>query len=330
MVKWDLMPDDMEREAWDSLLIRFPDYTLFQTWAWGEYKKSAGWLPQRWVATGDTGEPLAMFQGLYRKYTGGVGLVWGAGGPVGNIDAWQYLPQTILNSLGLSRLYIRFRSHRRNNDGDHQNLLEQGWKPSVHTLSSGWSMMLELNKSEEDLLTGCTKNWRHNLKRAYKQDVSISHLAKPNVKELLSIYSSMESFKDLEVQYSEEELKVMFEFIPDVVLFGCHHQGKLVAVRGCAIVENKAWDLIAAANVEARKLYASYGAFWALLGHCREAGVREYDLGGIDALQNKGVYDFKKGTGAEAVQYLGEWDWARPGVFRKAANWAIKKRGSRL
>ena len=57
-------------------------------------------------------------------------------------------------------------------------------------------------------------------------------------------------------------------------------------------------------------MLASYFVFWEVLEHCRKLGVTTYDLGGIDPFANRGVYTFKKETGAKEVELLGEWDWA--------------------
>jgi lipid II:glycine glycyltransferase (peptidoglycan interpeptide bridge formation enzyme) len=35
-------------------------------------------------------------------------------------------------------------------------------------------------------------------------------------------------------------------------------------------------------------------------------------LSGIDPVKNKGVYDFKHGTGATEIKYVGEWDNGTP------------------
>ena len=51
-----------------------------------------------------------------------------------------------------------------------------------------------------------------------------------------------------------------------------------------------------------------------------------FDLGGIDPINNRGVYDFKKGTGATQIDYEGEWDTAKPLWFRRIASMLIARR----
>ena len=82
----------------------------------------------------------------------------------------------------------------------------------------------------------------------------------------------------------------------------------------------QAFDLLAAANPSARKVYASHELLWQLFNDCFEKGILRYDLGGVDPQQNKGVFDFKKGTGAELFTYLGEWEAASPKWVKSIAN----------
>jgi lipid II:glycine glycyltransferase (peptidoglycan interpeptide bridge formation enzyme) len=59
---------------------------------------------------------------------------------------------------------------------------------------------------------------------------------------------------------------------------------------------------------------------------CEERGVTWYDMSGVDPDKNKGGYDFKKGTGAEDLKYLGEWDRASFPLLRPLANLLVKWR----
>ena len=130
----------------------------------------------------------------------------------------------------------------------------------------------------------------------------------------------------------EPGLQALFSHVGNhVVVYRCSDaDGKLLAFRACAFVGDKAWDLLAATAVAGRKSYASYAAFWALMQDCHHRGVKHYDLSGIDPAGNRGVYDFKQGTGATPVEYTGEWEWAYPGCIALPANWLIGRRGNAL
>jgi lipid II:glycine glycyltransferase (peptidoglycan interpeptide bridge formation enzyme) len=50
------------------------------------------------------------------------------------------------------------------------------------------------------------------------------------------------------------------------------------------------------------------------------------ELGGIDPENNKGVFDFKNGTGAQITTYLGEWDQSSPNGLRKLISIILSRR----
>ena len=136
----------------------------------------------------------------------------------------------------------------------------------------------------------------------------------------------MESYKGLKEQFSRQELVSIFQkFTDKIVLYRSEDEnGTIVALRGCMILDRFGWDLFAATNVIGRNLYASYVLLWEILKHCQRAGVKNYDLMGVDPVKNSGVYNFKKGTGASSVKYLGEWDWESVQGLRWGANTMLR------
>ena len=64
--------------TWDGLLVQFQDYTVYQSYGWGEHKRRFGWRPLRLVATRDA-QMVSMAQVLVKRYPLRMGL---AGYPV--------------------------------------------------------------------------------------------------------------------------------------------------------------------------------------------------------------------------------------------------------
>ena len=117
-------------------------------------------------------------------------------------------------------------------------------------------------------------------------------------------------------------------FGDSIVVYRCLDQdGQILSIRGCVVLGEFAWDWLSATTEVGRKIYASYGLCWELLMHCREIGVKDYDLMGVDIDNNRGVYNFKKGTGAALQTYLGEWEWATNPVIKWVVNLAIRGGG---
>jgi lipid II:glycine glycyltransferase (peptidoglycan interpeptide bridge formation enzyme) len=195
---------------------------------------------------------------------------------------------------------------------------------------SSYSMAIDLSLSEENLLAACHFKWRQNWRRAGKRNLTVREWTDATVDQIHSVYLSMQAVKGIEEQHSRDEIAGLLEHLRDhLVLYRCDDEdGELVSLSGSLVIGNRAGNWFAATNERGRKLRASYLTWWATVLHCKKLGVRYYDLAGIDPSQNPGGYQFKRGTGAAHLEYLGEWDWANHPFFRWFGNWAIARRAS--
>ncbi len=326
---WRLLTNDEARVSWDEALAKLADNTPFQSYAWGEYRRALGWDPHHWAAFNERGEVVTMMLGLVRRYPLKFGLVWSEGGPVGDLSACDQSLQDVMKATtGLRRLYCRFRCDRDRQVGDALKLSAQGWNRSWFNLTSNFSMSIDLSKDEEKTLKACDQNWRRNLRRANEANLTVRQWLDPNVDEVLSVYTSMQTVKGLEEQLSRDEVEQLLKnFKRNLVLYRCDDEnGELVSLLGWLVFGDRAWAVFWATSEQGRKLHASFAIFWAIVQHCQRLGLRSCDLAGIDPVRNNGVYRFKKATGALPLEYLGEWDWATTSWLRWFGNWAISRR----
>lgn len=326
---WRLLSDEEALALWDAALLRFEDNTPFQSFAWAEYRRALGWEPCRWAAFNERGEIVALMLGLLRRYPFKLGLVWSEGGPVGDLSVCdQSLQEAMKQTTGLKRIYCRFRCDRERQVSDALKLGAQGWCRSWFNLTSSFSMRLDLTKDESKTLAACDQNWRRNLRRANEANLTVRQWLDPNVDEVLSVYTSMQSVKGLEEQHSREEVEQLLrQFKRNLVLYRCDDEtGNLVSLLGWVVFGDRAWALFWATSEQGRKVHASFSIFWAIVQHCQRLGLHSCDLAGIDPVRNNGVYRFKKATGALPLEYLGEWDWATSSWLRWLGNWGISKR----
>lgn len=326
MLNWKIWQGDAAE--WDHLLMQFPDYTVYQSYGWGEHRNHFGWVPYRLMAT-DNGQTMAVAQVLVRRFRFGIALAWVPGGPVGKIETWgKEFQQALKTAIGVRQLYCRVNPMREQDNQDVEKMKSVGWLKSPNPILSGRSVVY-LPSVDEKMREGLASgNWRHNLRRSSKHGHVVQVWSSPNPDEMMAVYQAMQSHKKLSEQVSRPALISMLEgFGKQCIVVRCDDaQGRLLALRGALLLGNKAWDIFAAATPEARKVYASHAAFWELMKQCAARGVQWYDMSGVDPTRNKGVYDFKKGTGASEFVYLGEWDWATSSLLRRAANYLIKRR----
>jgi lipid II:glycine glycyltransferase (peptidoglycan interpeptide bridge formation enzyme) len=326
MTKW-CVHSPMLHGEWDKNLASLEGSNFFQSHAWGKVKEATGWRVLPMIALTENAV-IAMALVLHRPQPLSGLMVWLPGGIAGDLSlSAASLISKLKKELGAAWLYLRA-----NFVGftDSPELTVQqrklGWsKPSIG-IGSGLSMSYNTNLEEQQRIAAASVNWRHNLKRSRKYGLSFEKWDDPDIEHIVSIYRSMEMHKGLSPQVSKVELNAMLKYLQKgLVLYRCvNTNGETIALRAYARWGDQAFDLLAAASPLARKVYASHGLLWRLFNDCFEKGIRRYDLGGVEPSKNKGVFDFKKGTGADLFAYLGEWEVSSPSWAKSVANCVLR------
>jgi len=260
----------------------------------------------------------------------GICIAWVPGGPIGNTEAWSdSLLIAIKELTDFRHIIIKISDTRLVELDDICILKKSGWNWNSEPLSTGLSLHWDLRESVDVRLAKLSGNWRHNLKRSQKKNLKFEIWKQPDVSEIFSLYEEMQNLKSLSQQFSFDEIDSLIKvFGSQLLIFRCiDKKGNLVAIRACIIIGSKAWDIMAAAGSAARKTYATYGTLWALAQECHLRGVITYDLGGVDPEGNKGVWNYKKGTNAALVKFLGEWEISNSALLKYGINFAIKIKG---
>lgn len=323
---WELWRGDAAE--WDSMLLSLGDYNVYQTHSWGEHRSRFGWIPARLTCVRD-GEVIAAAQVLGRRYPLGLALAWIPGGPVGAQGEWgESFRKAVKSSLGAWFLYVRANFTCQLTLGSEQLLSDLGWRRPTKLMNSGLSLIYEPAVDEPTRLARVNRNWKRNLRNSEKVGNVARVWSRPDPSQVFAVYEAMQSHKQLGEQFSQDEIASIISRMGErcIVVRCDDSSGQLLALRAALIFGNKAWDIFAAATPEGRKACASYAAFWELMHQCQLRGINWYDLGGVDPVGNRGVYDFKKASGSHEFQYLGEWEWASFGPMSWLANVMLGRR----
>ena len=313
-------------DEWDRYVAALTG-GFYQTYGWGEVRRVSGWQPLRLLAY--RGGQIIAAASVLVKTKLGFAVCWVPGGPIGDLELleFDFLP-AVARAIGIRWIYCRL-SLLRPDQGDETGWFKNvGWRRPSTTLSSGVTMSYSLVGGESERLQKTSGNWRHNLRRSTRYSLRIEHWENPDPKAIAALYREMESLKSIPIQHSAAELTTIFDQCREhVVVYRClDDSGHLLAIRAAGLCGATALDLLAAAGGKARKVYASHATLWALLDHCSRLGLSEYDLGGVDIINNKGVFDFKHGTGATTIEYLGEWERSTAPGLCQAVNWLLARR----
>ena len=114
-------------------------------------------------------------------------------------------------------------------------------------------------------------------------------------------------------------------------LYLARYQGTLVAAATMVRVGTHAWYSYGASSTAHREVRGSNAVQWRMIRDALAAGCDVYDLRGItdtvdEVDPHAGLIRFKVGTGAETVEYVGEWDYPINTFLHKAFTYYMGRR----
>ncbi|MFH1225759.1 MAG: peptidoglycan bridge formation glycyltransferase FemA/FemB family protein [bacterium] len=185
------------------------------------------------------------------------------------------------------------------------------------------TLILDLQKSEEELLNGFHQKTRYNIRLAEKKGVKVKIINDIEIFcELMKQTVARDNFsshpKNYYLKLVESKLAKMF-----VAEFG----GQIMAANLMVFFGDTATYLHGASADEGRNLMAPHLLQWAAIKEAKKQGYKYYDFWGVapaasPASRDKqagrpvnqpnhpwaGVTRFKEGFGGERVNYVGAWD----------------------
>jgi lipid II:glycine glycyltransferase (peptidoglycan interpeptide bridge formation enzyme) len=183
------------------------------------------------------------------------------------------------------------------------------------------------DRSLDDVLAGFNQLWRRNVKKAEKAGVEVT----------VGRYEDLDAFHDVYVEtarrdrftprplaYFQRMWRAMLAEDDDRIrLYLARREGAVLAATTWVRVGTHVWYSYGASTTEGRDYRGSNAVQWAMIRDAHAAGATVYDLRGIsDTLDPDdhlfGLIQFKLGTGGEAVEYLGEWDYPLSPVLHRA------------
>jgi len=317
---------------WHQLASSLDNFNLYQSAEWSVHKGNSGWQSCRLVASDSQSKIQCVAQCLYRRGPLNSVVTWIPGGPIGNLNYVNDGFVSALKSyLQTKLIYIRSSIMSTSSEATTNQLTNNGWFRAATTIGALASLMYELDVVEQERLERCSSNWRRNLKRSNRNAQPAYLWHSPSAQALSSAYSNMDEFKNVKgvsLARSVDEIQSVIDTFGDKLL--CvridDEDGNPLAIRAAICIDSKAWDFIAITTTPGRKTYASHAVFWCMANACAQRGMKQIDLSGIDIKNNRGVYDFKKGTGATQIDFQGEWETSRPKLLRPFASRLISRR----
>jgi lipid II:glycine glycyltransferase (peptidoglycan interpeptide bridge formation enzyme) len=205
------------------------------------------------------------------------------------------------------------------------NELDLKIKKAPHDMQPRQTFVIDISKSEEQLLAEMKSKTRYNIKLAEKKEVKISNIQSasqrtiPNtfyIDEFLRLVKITSKRQGI-VSHPDDYYRKMLE-IPCVQLYVAEYDGKVAAVAVVSFFEEVATYLHGASDDKYKSAMAPFALHWKIIKDAKESGCKRYDMGGISTNYEqrettnkwKGITRFKLGFSPETkpTEFEGSWD----------------------
>lgn len=286
---------------WDGELLERGAHPL-QLWGWGEVKAAHGWRVVRVFVRKDDaiiGAAQILLRPLPRPFKR---LAYIPRGPVceKNVagEVLAELATYVKSTYGAVALTV---------EPDWEGEWEQeNWKRAANTILIPRTLILDLAKSEDELLAAMTKKTRQYIRKSGSEAIEIRRVrSREELNACLAIYKQTAlraKFNLHDDQYYYDVFDKLGDHSP---VFAAFSDGQPVAFLWLAISQKTAFELYGGMNDVGQQLRANYALKWHVVQTMKTWGIQRYDFNG---LLNDGVSTFKQGFANHENMLVGTYD----------------------
>ena len=306
--------DAKNKKEWDKFVTSHEEANFLQSWDFYEFHKARGEEIVRRVAEKD-GKIVAAYAGEVEHAKRGRHMAI-AGGPI--LD-WgdKKVVKAVFDDIkaqgkALNCVFVRVRPQCEDNEKDVKIFRDYGFKKAPMYLSVEYAGVLDLNKSEEEIMVGMRQRLRRALRKGAKNNIEIEKSTDP--KDIHTFYEiQLQTAKRHDFYaFSEDFLTKQFEaFAPngEAVLYTAKHDGEILAQNFMIFYGNEASYHYGVSSELGTKLSGAPLLHMEAMRDARERGIKRYNFWGIVGENDTkhrfyGVSVFKRGFGVDELKYL--------------------------
>ena len=319
--------DVTDNKEWDTFVTSHPEANFLHSWQWGEFHVSRGrQIVRRGVYVGKKLE--GVYEGVVEKARRGTHLAV-AGGPIvdwRNDEVVQLLRDD-MKKQGEAHgcVFVRVRPQLERSEESLHLFERLGFERAPMYLSVEHAGVLDLHKSEEEILKGMRQRLRRALRKAEKNNITVETSTNPeDIAEFYKIQLQTAGRHQF-VAFSEDFLKKQFAAFAETgnaVLYTARHEGEILAQNFMIFYGNEASYHYGVSTELGTKLSGAPLLHMQAMRDARERGIGRYNFWGIveeDDVKHRfyGVSVFKRGFGVDELKYVPTQDLVlKPGLYR--------------
>ena len=332
--------DATDRSAWDKFVSSHIEANFLQSWDFYEFHTSRGKKVVRRLALDDKGKIKAAYAGVVETAKRGRYMAI-AGGPI--MD-WtdKKLVKAVFSDIKeegskTGCVFVRVRPQLEISDKSMKLMHELGLKQAPMYLSVEYAGILDLHKSEEEILAGASQGFRRKLRKAAKNDIEITaDTTDASIDEFCRL-EKLHAERQKYVAFSSSFLKKQFEAFREggeILIYTARKDGETLAQNFMIFYGPEASYHYGVSSTLGTKYSAAPLLHMAAMEEARKRGCIRYNLWGIVGLEEKshrfyGVSEFKRSFGCEELKYTPAHDMIlRPAAYQitKIVETARKKK----
>lgn len=283
---------------WDELVRSHGGHPL-QLWGWGELKSAHNWQAQRYVIE-EQGRVAGGAQVLRRATPGPFrSLYYVPRGPVGEFS--RVLPElTEALKAAAPATHVSIEPHAENLP------YLQGWKKVPKAILLPRTIILDLKKTDDELLGVMSKKTRQYIRKSAKDGVQVRLAASDEIPACLDIYRDTAKRADFALHDDRYYLDLHQHMGEASAIYVAEYDDQIVAFLWLVFTPQVAFELYGGVTDEGQRTRANYTLKWETIKAMRAKGIAEYDMNG---LLNDGVSGFKQGFANHETMLAGTYDY---------------------
>lgn len=328
------MVEAEQKAEWDDFVTSHPEANFLQSWDFYEFYKSRGNQVVRRLAKDEAGKIVGSYAGVIENAKRGRYLAI-AGGPI--LD-WKNreLVDTVFADIKVQGkqhkcAFVRVRPQLELSEQGMQLMSELGLRRAPMYLSVEFAGVLNLEKSEEEILKGMRQRLRRALRKAEKNEITVEKSTDPrDIHEFYQI-ELQTAGRHRFVAFSEDFLTKQFAaFAPngEAVLYTAKLGGEILAQNFMIFYGNEASYHYGVSSELGTKYSGAPLLHMEAMRDARRRGIKRYNFWGIveeTEIHHRfyGVSCFKRGFGVDELKYIYAHDLVLSPI-RYALDWTVE------
>ncbi len=307
----------VQKDAYNLFVTGHNSGSFLQSWEWGQWQEVLGKKVFRFMVEDDSGVLSMAVQLITMPLFGNQYYLYAPYGPVVHEEV---LPSAVVKFL-LGNLYERFPEalFLRVEPQRKIDRLEDFAKKTVN-IQPGITMVVDVSKSNEDLLAAMHPKTRYNIKIAERHGVEIKSERVHDgilVQQAIALIIQTQHRQKYRGHDSAYYQKLLKFFAAQIEKSDLHITVYTASVLQEVIVSAVMVDygkirmyLYGGSSDSHRNAMAPYLLHWQAMQDARALGIAVYDLGGSEVASGgeRGFTRFKRGFGGTVVEFTGAYD----------------------